>query len=392
MNKQKILIVHNKYQIAGGEDTVAENEGRLFENHGHNVYYYIRTNKEIEGASLLKKIYFGFSAFFSLRVYRDISNLIKKYDIDVVHVHNTVPIISCAVYYAAKKHQCILVQSVHNQRMICPSGLMVRDNRICEDCIHYGVSQAYKHKCYKNSWLYSFLMAEMISFNRKIGSYNKVDAFFVTTSFNLELLKNIVKKEKIYIKPYFTDIQPWKMNEKKRTYYIYISRVEYLKGIYVVLEAFKNLPEERLIVLGIGADRERACKYVEDNKLENIEFVEWKPKEEMLRLLYNAKALVFPTQLYEGYPMTIVESMAVGTPVIGSNLGNVGTIIQNRYNGLLFQYNSSEDLREKIQYFSNHTEEAYQMEIGAQKYFKDNHTSDYVYEKTIKIYSGLQKH
>ena len=101
MNKQKILIVHNKYQIAGGEDTVAENEGRLFENHGHNVYYYIRTNKEIEGASLLKKIYFGFSAFFSLRVYRDISNLIKKYDIDVVHVHNTVPIISCAVYYAA---------------------------------------------------------------------------------------------------------------------------------------------------------------------------------------------------------------------------------------------------------------------------------------------------
>ena len=109
----------------------------------------------------------------------------------------------------------------------------------------------------------------------------------------------------------------------------------------------------------------------------------------MLQLLYNAKALVFPTQLYEGYPMTIVESMAVGTPVIGSNLGNVGTIIRNKHNGLLFQYNSSEDLREKIQYFNEHTELAYQMEIGAQKYFKDNHMPDYVYEKTIKIYAGL---
>lgn len=389
MDKQKILIVHNQYQMAGGEDTVAENEGRLFEKHGHNVYYYIRTNKEIEKASLLKKIYLGFSAFFSLKVYKDISRLIREYGIDVVHVHNTVPLISCSVYYAAKRYKCLLVQSIHNQRMICPSGLMTRDNRVCEDCILYGLSQAYKHKCYKNSWVYSFLMAKAISIHRKIRSYNKVDAYFVTTSFNFELLKNVVDEKKIFIKPYFTDMQPWLLNDKKRNYYIYISRIEYVKGIYVILEAFKYLPEERLIVLGVGADQKKAQKYTKDNQLKNIEFIEWKPKEEMLQLLYNAKALVFPTQLYEGYPMTIVESMAVGTPVIGSNLGNVGTIIRNKHNGLLFQYNSSEDLREKIQYFNEHTELAYQMEIGAQKYFKDNHMPDYVYEKTIKIYAGL---
>lgn len=389
MDKQKILIVHNQYQLAGGEDTVAENEGRLFEQHGHEVHYYIRSNKEIEKACLFKKIYLGFSAFFSLRAYRDVSNLIKKYNIDVVHVHNTVPLISCSVYYAAKRCQCVLVQSIHNQRMLCPSGLMIRDNTVCEDCIHYGLSQAYKHRCYKNSWLYSFAIAKAISFHRKLGSYNKVDAFFVTTPFNLQLLKNVVDEKKIYIKPYFADIQPRQLKDKKRDYYIYISRVEYLKGIYVILEAFKELHKERLIVLGVGEDRDKACRYVEDNQLHNIEFIEWKPKQEMLQLLYDAKALVFPTQLYEGYPMTIVESMAVGTPVIGSNFGNVGTIIRDKETGLLFQHDSSEDLRKKIQYFSEHTEEAHQMEIGAQKYFEDNHLPDYVYEKTRIIYAGL---
>lgn len=389
MDKQKILIVHNQYQLSGGEDTVAENEGRLFERHGHEVHYYIRSNKEIADACLFKKIFWGFAAFFSFKAYRDISNLIKKNHIDVVHVHNTVPLISCSAYYAAKRHQCVLVQSVHNQRMLCPSGLMIRDDKVCEDCIHYGLSQAYKYRCYKNSWLYSFIIAKTISFHRKIGSYNKVDAFFVTTPFNLKLLKNVVDERKIFIKPYFADIQPWQLDDKKRDYYIYISRVEYLKGIYVILEAFEELQEERLIVLGVGADWDKACKYVEDKRLQNIEFIKWKPKQEMLQLLYDAKALVFPTQLYEGYPMTIVESMAVGTPVIGSDFGNVGTIIRNKENGLLFQHDSSEDLRKKIRYFSEHAEEARQMEIGAQKYFEENHLPDYVYEKARGIYAGL---
>lgn len=389
MDKQNILIVHNQYQLAGGEDTVAENEGRLFEERGHEVHYYIRTNKEIEKAGLLKKIFLGFSAFFSWRAYRDISRLIKRHHIDVVHVHNTVPLISCSVYYAAKRQHCILVQSVHNQRMLCPSGLMIRDNKVCEDCIHQGLSRAYKYRCYKNSWLYSFIIAQAISLHRKIGSYDKVDAFFVTTPFNLQLLKNVVDEKKIYIKPYFADIQPRQLNDKKRNYYIYISRVEYLKGIYVLLEAFKELRGERLIVLGVGADRDKACKYAQDNHLSNIEFIEWKPKQEMLQLLYDAKALVFPTQLYEGYPMTIVESMALGTPVIGSDFGNVGTIIRDKENGLLFRHDSSEDLREKLQYFSEHTEEARRMESGAQKYFEDNHLPDYVYERTRTIYASL---
>ncbi|MBR3873258.1 MAG: glycosyltransferase family 4 protein [Clostridia bacterium] len=386
MEKAKILIVHNQYKLAGGEDTVAQNEGELLQSHGHEVHYYIRRNEEIGRMNLFGKIKLACCTFFSWRSYREIDRIIRQNQIDVVHVHNTVPLVSCAVYYAAKKNGCTLVQSIHNMRMLCPTGLMIREDRVCEDCVKKGLHCAVKYGCYHGSKQESAVLAGSIAFHRMIGTYRKVDAYLVTTEFNRKLLEQVVPAEKIYWKPYYSDSETKSPEGKTRDYFIYISRLEHLKGIQVALEAFRKLPNEKLVVLGVGPDEEKAHRYVQQHKMSNVTFLGFKAKKEMVELLYNAKALVFPTQWYEGYPMTIVESLAVGTPIIGSDIGNVGTIVKNHVNGLTFAYNDPADLAEKVQYLASHQEEARQLEAGAQNTFVNEHLPQKVYEQTISVY------
>ena len=390
-HKQNVLIVHNQYQLAGGEDTVSENEGRLLQEHGHKVCFYLRNNTEIQSMNPFQKALSALGTVFSIKSYREIRKLIRDNRIEVVHVHNTVPLVSCSVYYAAKAEGCTLVQSIHNFRMVCPSGLMIRSGQVCDDCIKKGLACAVKHGCYKNSKLYSLLLAGSMAVHRKLGSYKKVDGFLVTTDFNRRMLETFIPPDKIFLKPYYSDSATRSPEGKKREYYIYISRLEHLKGIQIALAAFKEMPEKKLLVLGVGPDEEESHNFVQDHEMKNVEFLGFKSKGEMVDLLYHAKALIFPTQWYEGFPMTIVESLAVGTPIIGSNIGNVGTIVKDGVNGLLFQYDDPSDLVKKVQYLDEHPDMARQLETGAQQAFLDSHTPDAIYELTEKIYTTLRK-
>ena len=131
--KPTILQVHNRYQIPGGEDTVAENERRLLEAQGHRVVRYFRDNKEMKDFSLLQKLLLPVTTVFNPRTYREVRRLIRTEHIDIVHVHNTLNLISPSVYYAALAEGVPVVQTVHNFRLLCPGATFYRDGHICED-------------------------------------------------------------------------------------------------------------------------------------------------------------------------------------------------------------------------------------------------------------------
>lgn len=382
-----ILIVHNKYKLVGGEDAVAVNEGELLEKKGNKVFYYIRNNSEIDNMNVLQKVCAAFGTIYSFKSHKEINKIIKNNNIDVVHIHNTVPLISLSSYYAAKKNNCRLVQSIHNMRMLCPKGTMLRDNNICEDCINKNLLCAIKHNCYRDSKIQTIFLTLSIAFHRLIKTYDLVDAYLVTTKFNYDMLSKVVDKNKIFYKPYYLDAQTKDLDNKTRDYYIYISRLEYMKGIHIALEAFKDLPNLKLKVLGIGPDEEKSKQYVKENNMQNVEFLGFKNLDEMRELLFNAKALVFPTQWYEGFPMTIVESFALGTPVIGSNIGNVGSIIEDGENGLKFEYNNSKSLSSTISYYEKNKQLIEKIENGAQEYFVNNHDPDFLYKTICNIYN-----
>ncbi|WP_377519783.1 glycosyltransferase [Priestia megaterium] len=210
--KPKILIVHNYYQIPGGEDTVVENEKKMLEDHGHEVIVYSRNNSELQKMSKFQKLGLPFSTVFSIRTYREVKRIIKQQNIDIVHVHNTLNLISPSVYYAAFSCKVKVIQTVHNFRLVCPGALLYRDGNICEDCIHKGLRCAIFNNCYRDSKLQTLACVITLKTHRFLGTYKNIN-YICLTEFNKEKLlevnrggKKIIDPKKVFVKPNFTSL------------------------------------------------------------------------------------------------------------------------------------------------------------------------------------------
>ena len=181
--KEKVLIVHNYYQIPGGEDTVVRNEKELLEQHGHKVILYTRNNSELKNFSKGRKLLLPVTTVFNPRTYREIKKIIREEQIDIIHVHNTLNLISPAVYYAARSCRKPVVQTIHNFRLLCPGAAFYRDGHICEDCVQQGLQCAVKHSCYRNSRVQTLACVINIKFHRMTGIYRRIH-YICLTEFN----------------------------------------------------------------------------------------------------------------------------------------------------------------------------------------------------------------
>lgn len=387
MKKYKVLIVHNYYQVPGGEDTVVENEKNLLLDNGHEVVMYTRHNNEIKKKSILWKFILPLETIFSLKTYNDIKKIIRKEKIDIVHVHNTLPLISTSVYYAAKSCKVAVVQTIHNFRLICPSATFTRNNKICEDCLTKGLICSIKNKCYRGSRIQTTISAFNLWLNRKFGTYKKVDGYIALTEFNKEKIGKKIDLDKIYIKPNFMVDKRKCCENVEKNYYIYIGRIDELKGIDLLINAWKSINKSNLIIIGSGPYEDKAKHFCKKNKIQNVEFLGFKKKSDVLRLLKGAKALVLPSQWYEGFPMTIVESFSEGVPVIASDIGNLSVIIENEVNGLLFKHDDVNSLINAINRIDSDYDLMKKLEDGAKKTFLDKYNEKINYKLLINIYN-----
>ena len=173
--RQRVLMVHNFYQIGGGEHTVFTNEVAMLRRHGHEVVEYTRKNDELK-SSKLKLLLSPLTTLWSWKSYREVKRLIRSERIDVVHCHNTFPLISPSVYYAAKKCKVPVFQTIHNFRILCPAGVFFRDGRICEACRENGsFKQAMRCRCYRDSKLQTLVVVAMLKLHRALGTYRKIN-------------------------------------------------------------------------------------------------------------------------------------------------------------------------------------------------------------------------
>ncbi|MFT4146059.1 MAG: glycosyltransferase family 4 protein [Mobilitalea sp.] len=357
--KRKILIVHNYYQIPGGEDTVVANEKKMLENYGHDVVLYSRNNSELKKISKLKMVDLPLTTLFNFRTYREVRKVISDLHIDIVHIHNTLTLISPSVYYAARSMNIPVVQTIHNFRMLCPGATFYRDGHICEECVTYGLSCAVKHSCYRGSKVQTIACVISMKFHRMCGIYGKLN-YICLTEFNKEKLLSLkqIKAERVFIKSNFVEVfKPVTLFDNRENQFVFVGRLDKLKGIELLFQAWKKIEESgnapKLVVCGTGPMEEWCKNYIAKNDLKSIKMLGFVTNTEARKIISISKALILPTQWYEGFPMTIIEAFSVGTPVIGSDMGNVGNIIQEGITGWKFRNNSMWSLVEKVYAFEN---------------------------------------
>lgn len=381
-----ILVVHNRYQIPGGEDTVFEAETAMLRKHGHHVAVYERSNSELNGMGKLQKLTVPFSMIYSFRTAREIRDLIQREQIQLVHVHNTLLLISPSVYYAALKQQIPVVQTIHNFRMICVNGICYRDGRICEDCITKNLFCAIKHRCYRSSLFQSTACVVSTLVHRAAGIYRKLN-YICLTEFNRDQLlkQGQISESQIFIKPNCMEapasIVP---HEKRKNQIIFAGRLDESKGILFLLEVWKRMEVHpfELRIYGSGPLEEECREYIKCHELRDIQLCGRKDHEELLNIISESNALILPTRWYEGFPMSMLEAMSRGTPVIVPDLGNAGSLTVNSVTGYTYQPDHAEDCIRALNENLNINETVFQ-------YFKDHYTEEKNYRILMEIYQKV---
>lgn len=382
-----VLLVHNFYQQPGGEDSVFAEEHRLLEQNGDGVVRFTVHNDAVAAMGkfeLARKTIWNRDAQAALR------EAIRAHGSDVVHFHNTFPLISPAAYYAAHAEGAAVVQTLHNYRLLCPAATFCRDGEVCEDCLGRAVAwPGVWHKCYRDNRIASAAVAAMLAFHRMKKTWrDEVDAYIALTEFaRSKFIEGGLPAERIIVKPNFVDPDP-EAGRGSGGYALFVGRLTQEKGVPTLLDAWKLLSatgEIPLRIVGDGpmVDQVRtACRHVA-----GMEYVGRRPSEVVYGMMGDARMLIFPSQWFEGQPRTIVESLAKGTPVVASRLGSMSEMIEHGRSGMLFAPGDAEDLAQQVRrLMSLPDSEAAAMRRSARQQFEQHYTAGTNYPLLRGIY------
>lgn len=383
MEKKRILMVHNFYQIGGGEHTVFENEVKLLREHGHPVFTYTRSNDELK-TSRLKMLLMPFTTIWSFKTYFEVRRLIRRENIQVVHCQNTFPLISPSVYYAARSLRVPVVQTIHNFRFLCPCGTFYRDGKICEECVRCGSFRpALKYGCYRDSRVQTAVVAAMLTVHRLLGTYKKINYIFLT-EFNKSKFSGLmdIHGSNVFVKPNFVNpVSLPRVQEVSRDF-VFAGRLEQNKGLPFLLEAWKMVPEDyQLHIYGDGTFR-AACEEAAKRQ-GNIHFHGFCPQQEVFRQLAKSAALLFPSEWYEGFPMLIGESFSLGRPLVSTMLGNHWDVVRQSGGGVGFPVGDTERFRQALEDVLQNNE---QYSSCARAYYENNLTEEQNYLVLSDVY------
>jgi glycosyltransferase involved in cell wall biosynthesis len=383
----RVLLLHNRYRQAGGEDIVVRAERELLEKYGHEVDLLEADNSEIAG--LAGRVRAALGTIYSPAAKRQVDARIARFRPNVVHVHNFFPLLSPSIYYACREASVPVVQTLHNYRLICPNAQLLRDGHVCEDCLGKIVPwPGVLHACYRGSRVGSAAVAAMIGMHRRMGTWkNAVDVFIATTDFSRnKLIEGGLPAEKIAVKPNFVD-DPGRVGDGCGGFALFVGRLSPEKGISTLISAWESAKSG--IPLKIAGDGPLAEGIARSAARERIEYLGAQPREKIQALMRDAAFLVFPSIWYEGLPMVIVEAFSVGLPVITSNLGSMASLVEHGRTGLHFGPGDARDLATKIEWAVGHPEEMARMRGEARAEYLAKYTPERNYEMLMEIYGRV---
>jgi glycosyltransferase involved in cell wall biosynthesis len=387
----RVLIVHNRYQQAGGEDIGVQDEYGVLTNHGHQARILEADNDHIHG--FVTQIQTAFSAAYSPSSRRRMAGAIADFRPDIVHVHNFFPVFSPSIYYACNEAGVPVVQTLHNYRLLCPSSILFRDGHVCEDCLGRAFAwPGVLHGCYRDSHLGTAAVAAMTSIHRALRTYeHRVQVLIALTEFSRrKLIEGGFCAGNIVVKPPFVDVDPG-LGHGQGGYALFVGRLSEEKGVLVLLKAWRALSRQiplRIVGAGVLAERVRS----EANAIPGVEYLGLRSRAEVNELMQRATTLIFPSLWYEGVPRTILESFATGTPVIASRMGAMESLVEHRRFGLLFEPGNVDALIAEVNWMLSRPEEWQSMRQLARAEYETKYDAERSYQSMTRIYEKVLSH
>lgn len=383
----KILLLHNNYGKYSGEEAVVDKMAAMFRAHGHEVCFY-RLTSEGSRESIAGKIKGFLCGLYSPQGVKGVREALQREKPDVVNAHNLYPFISPAALFECRKARVPVVMTVHNFRLICPTGLFMREGKPCEVCLQKGNEWGcIRYNC-EQSHLKSLGYALRNAVARWTGAYRKcVDIFACITDFQRrKLIEAGFEGDKIRVIPNSIDA-PDNYQATKGEYVAYIGRLSYEKGYDLLLEVARRNPS--IAFRFAGAKRGQG----EEETPANVRFEGYLSKEKLEGFVRESRFTVMPSRCYEGFPMAILESACYGKPTIGPNHGGFTEIIGEGEEaiGRLFRPGDVDDMERQIVALWNAPQEAERLGKQAFVKLKDEYSAEVVYRKWETLFKVLCK-
>jgi glycosyltransferase involved in cell wall biosynthesis len=386
----RILVVHNFYQQPGGEDQVFRDEAALLRQHGQDLLTLEFHNDAIAEMGAAGRLALARKTIWNNDSYKRTRESCQSFRPQVVHFHNTFPLVSPAGYAAARDAGAAVVQTLHNYRLICPAATLFRQGSVCEQCVGRTLPwPGVVHKCYRDSRSASAVTASMLAWHKLRGTYaNAVDRFIALTEFaRAKLIQGGLPAAKLLIKPNF--VPDLAQGTGNGDFVLFVGRLVPEKGIATLLSAWSlartgPLSRLKLRIMGDGPLAEQVRAAAAQNP--QIVYDGRRTPQEVCDTLGLAQLLIFPSQWYEGLPRTIIEAYAKGTPVLASRLGSMIELVQEGQTGALFQPGDPADLIRQASRLVDNVAVLAELRRGARAAFLARYTADQNYRMLMAVY------
>ena len=369
----RILILHNRYKLHGGEDVVVQQESQLLRDAGHFVDVMEVSNDEIDSG--IDKLKTAFMSIYSPQMRKLVDRRIQDTGADVLHVHNFFPRLTPAVYDAGAERKCAIVQTLHNYRLVCPGGLLFRDGEVCEECLGRSFAlPGIQHGCYRDSRIGSATIATMTALHRVRDTWrNRVDRYIVLNEYARSIFTRYagLPPERIRVKP--NVVPDYGLGRGSGGYALFVGRLSPEKGIATLLRAASDrafqLP---LKIVGTGPMQREVIAAAA--ACPNIEYLGAQPRAEVVKLMGDALVQIVPSEWHEaGGPLVIGEAFAAGVPVVTPAMEPMSTVVEDEVSGLLYLPRDPEDLCRAVARIADSPEMVAVMRLEARRRYEDTY-------------------
>jgi glycosyltransferase involved in cell wall biosynthesis len=379
----KVLLLHNGYQQPGGEDAVVADEWQLLQQHGHEVRSYQRHNDEISRRPRWRT---AVDTVWSRGSHQQVRQIVDEWRPDVVHVHNTLALLSPSVLWAAAGRGAGIVATLHNFRLGCLAANFQRDDAPCELCLGRPPIAGVLKACYRGSRGASAVLAASLVTHRALGTWQRhVHRFIVLAQAHVERFVALgVPRERIRVKPNFAWPPSSTEEGQLRQGGLYVGRLTREKGAHVLAEAARRLPG--LVLSAIGEGPEAAALAAS-----GVACLGPKTPAQVQDHMQRAAFLVLPSTGQEQFPRVLAEAYAAGLPVIASALDSLAELVLPGATGLHVRPGDADDLARALAWTQANPAEVAAMGLRARQQYAERYGPEAAYAALMRIYEEVQE-
>ena len=387
----RVMLVHNRYRSVApsGETAVVEREGKALSDLGHEVIWFERSSDEIEHWSKAKKAMLPARMIWSQEAHRDLAAALREHRPDVVHVHNTFPLLSPSILYACRDARVPVVTSIHNKRLMCANGAFFRNGTVCHDCADGSALQGVVHGCYRGSRAASASVVLATSVHRRSWR-SLVSAYIFASASQRGLLTGLgLAPDRVFVKHHVIPRKEM-LNVERGPNVMYAGRLEEAKGVRVLMagwDSYRRRSGEAglgLVIAGGGELQPEVDAWASTRP--SVDMVGRVDDARFAELMSSARAILLPSTCEETFGLVVVEAMAAGSPPIAAAHGALAELITPGVDGMLFRPGDPEALALAIADVEAHPERYELYGAQARETYEKQFDPDRIMEQLLEIY------